>query len=228
MPITEQLPELTQNNLPKSNRRLKLVILLAGIMLVFACISVGGIAYTMRSQFCSSCHEMAPEYNTWKASAHDKIGCVDCHIEPGIFNLMKDKLGAMVQVYKHLTVSYDSPIEYPVEKKGLIKNEQCLKCHSVNRLYVLPGDLIFDHSPHLAQDIQCVQCHSGVAHGNITERKTSENAIIPFDDWNPKIGSEQVAPKFANPTMDTCVACHTKVGQGTACSTCHKDQKTKG
>ncbi len=217
------LSKLPRFDLSKTEDRLKLIILVSGIILVVGALGVGGIAFTMRSEFCSSCHEMAPEYTTWQASAHSQIGCTDCHIEPGVLNLMKDKMGAMVQVYKHVTKSYDSPIEYPVAHKGMIKNEQCLKCHSSNRQYSPSGDIIVPHDKHIAKGVQCVQCHSGVAHGNIAEREVSKASNIPFVQWTTTVAEQEMVPKFSRPRMDTCVKCHIERGVSTNCTLCHSD-----
>ena len=35
-------------------------------------------------QFCGTCHNMKPYYQSWKHSKHNKIACVECHISPGI------------------------------------------------------------------------------------------------------------------------------------------------
>ena len=217
------LNKLPKYDLSTTKDRMRLIILLSGVILVFGIVAAGGLAYTMRSEFCSSCHEMNPEYKTWQASAHSNIGCVDCHIEPGPINLMKDKIGAMVQVYKHVTVSYDSPIEYPVEHKGMIKNEQCKKCHSTNRQYSPSGDIIVPHDRHIAKGIKCVQCHAGVAHGLVAERGASMASEIPFDMWTSEVGAKQMAPQFSRPRMDTCVTCHIKEGQTTSCTKCHSE-----
>jgi nitrate/TMAO reductase-like tetraheme cytochrome c subunit len=217
------LSKLPKYDLSKTEDRLKLIVLLGGIILVFGALGVGGLAFTMRSEFCSSCHEMAPEYKTWQASTHSQIGCTDCHIEPGVINLMKDKMGAMVQVYKHVTVSYESPIEYPVEHKGKIKNVICLKCHSGNRQYSPSGDILVPHDKHIAQGVNCVDCHSGVAHGNVAEREVSKASNIPFEQWTSTVGQQQMIPKFARPRMDTCVKCHMERGQTTNCTKCHSE-----
>lgn len=217
--IISKLPKL---DLSRTEDRLKLIILISGFILVFGSLTVGGVAFTMRSSFCSSCHEMLPEYRTWQASAHSNIGCVDCHIEPGITNLIKDKVGAVVQVYKHVTKSYDSPIEFPWDHKE-IPNVVCLKCHSANRQYSLAGDIVVPHEKHIANHVECVECHKGVSHGLVAEREVSKASTIPFDQWTVSVGSEQMAPKFSKPKMETCVQCHLKKGVSTSCTKCHKE-----
>lgn len=216
------LSSLPKFNLSKTEDRLKLIILVSGFVLVFGSLTVGGVAFTMRSSFCSTCHEMTPEYKTWEASAHSNIGCVDCHIEPGLGNLIKDKLGALVQVYKHVTKSYDNPIEYPWGTKE-IPNATCLKCHSSNRQYSPSGDIIIPHNRHIAAGVQCVDCHKGVSHGMIAERGVSKATTVPFDQWTSTTGAEQMVPKFARPRMDTCIQCHMKRGQTTNCTKCHSE-----
>ncbi len=216
--IISKLPKF---DLSRTEDRLKLIILISGFILVFGSLTVGGIAYTMRSSFCSTCHEMQPEYATWEASAHSQIGCVDCHIEPGIVNLVKDKLGAMVQVYMHVTKSYASPIEYPATKE--IPNTVCLKCHSANRQYSPSGDIIVPHAKHIANGVQCVDCHKGVTHGLVSERGVSKASTIPFDKWTAAVGTQEMVPKFSNPRMDTCITCHIKRGVSTNCTACHSE-----
>ena len=219
--IKKILGKFSKFDLSKKEDKLKLVILIGGLIIVFGLAGVGAFAFTNRTDFCSSCHEMQPEYRTFQASAHSKIDCVDCHIEPGPINLIKDKVAAMVMVYKHFTKSYDSPIVYPVAKKGKIKNEQCFVCHSENRQDTIPANIIFSHDKHLAKGVNCVDCHSGVAHGKIAERGVSKASVIPFDKWTPAISAQQMVPKFSRPTMETCVQCHKQRNQTTSCTTCH-------
>ncbi|WML46921.1 NapC/NirT family cytochrome c [Neobacillus sp. PS3-34] len=79
--------EEDQNTLPSPPRyRYKLIKFMTLAVLFLALLtSVGfiGLETTSNSKFCSSCHEMKPEYYTWKASTHSEVDCVSCHIEPG-------------------------------------------------------------------------------------------------------------------------------------------------
>jgi len=186
---------------------IKPIFVISGSLLILGAFTVGGIAYTSRPSFCSSCHEMKPEFRTWQASPHNKISCVSCHVEPGISSLIKDKLGASVQVYKHLTGTAESTIVFPWGKKD-ISNETCLKCHSDKRESSPERELIVPHDKHLAKGISCVECHRGVAHGTIAERGVSNAEAIPHDQWTLDKGAKEMAREFSKPKMSNCIKCH--------------------
>jgi hypothetical protein len=40
---------------------------------------VGSYSYISTPTGCTTCHEMAPFYEDWKASAHQDIDCHTCH-----------------------------------------------------------------------------------------------------------------------------------------------------
>ncbi|MDA8441356.1 MAG: NapC/NirT family cytochrome c [Peptococcaceae bacterium] len=216
--MTSKIPKF---DLSKTEDKLKLIILISGFIIVVGAVMVGALEYTMQSSFCgNTCHEMRPEYTTWEASAHSQIACVDCHIAPGIGNLIKDKLHAMVQVYQHVTHTYSSPIKYPWDEET-IPNLVCLQCHSANRQYSPSGDIIIPHDKHIAKGVLCINCHKGVTHGMISERGVSKASVIPFDDWTVALAAKEMVPTYSSPRMDTCIACHVQRGEPTNCTTCH-------
>ena len=57
--------------------------------------SIGGIAVTNRSVFCSSCHEMKVQCTTWRMSSHKGVECEQCHLMPGMTNMVKSKISAL-------------------------------------------------------------------------------------------------------------------------------------
>lgn len=192
--------------------RLKLVLALALMSLA----SLAGIKATSTPNFCSTCHEMKPEFATWAVSAHQKIDCVTCHIEPGVINFVKHKIGALNQVKQHLGRSYLLPIELPHE----IKNEVCLGCHSLNREPTPSGDLKIPHRQHLDQDVSCTTCHRGVAHGQISEREQTIDGN--FARWTMVAGRAQMVRKFRVMEMKECLECHQSEQVTTQCEACHK------
>src|ERR1700719_1733920 len=88
---------------------------------LFFIIGFSGLKATSCSKFCSSCHEMTPEYYTWKASTHSEVDCINCHIEPGAKNLVKDKANGFIQIFDNFTNQYTAPIQMPKE----IPNSAC-------------------------------------------------------------------------------------------------------
>ena len=181
--------------------------------------AVGGLGLkaTSSSSFCSSCHEMKPEYYTWKASTHSEVDCVSCHVQPGAKNIAKEKAEGVVELYKKSTNTYTAPIQMPKE----IPNSACESCHNMNtREVTASGDLIIPHDKHLAKDIKCTQCHSGVAHGKIAERNVTFKS--DYSKWDTTLGKSMMSDiKFTRTKMETCMECHEAREVSTECKTCH-------
>lgn len=186
-------------------------------IVVFFSIGAVGVETTSTSDFCSSCHEMKPEYYTWEASSHSEVDCVQCHIESGVEEYAKAKANGLVEVYKKQTGKYIAPIRMPDQ----IPDESCEKCHNVyNREFTVSGDVIVSHTKHKEEDIKCVECHSGTAHGNIDDRKMTYKS--DYEKWDSTIGTSAMSDlKFVKPNMDTCIECHKAKEITTECSACH-------
>lgn len=195
--------------------RLKALILASGIIILIVLASAGVIKYTMTPQFCAKCHVMAPEYYTWEASSHAQVPCTRCHIKPGLGNLVIHKISAIKEVTLYFTGTYDRPIKM----SGKIIDGVCTQCHSPYRGITPSGDLIIPHDKHAAKKVQCVECHSGVAHGNIVARKMTEDGN--YQVWNKELGQQEMARPFSEPKMNTCLACHIKRNVTEACEACH-------
>lgn len=200
--------------------RLKLVKI-ATLTLLFLVIffSVGyiGMEGTSSSSFCSSCHEMKPEYFTWKNSSHAEVDCVACHTGPGFENLAKEKAGTIEQAIKKQMKLYEAPIRMPKE----IPDAACETCHNINtRSFTPSGDLIIPHDKHKTEGVSCMQCHSGVAHGKIADRKMTYQS--DYDKWDDLLGKRVMQEtKFIKPEMSTCMDCHKVRNAPLECTACH-------
>lgn len=214
---TPVIQQSKPNKPSAAEKRLKLIILISGLLLLILVLTVSGLRLTSTPTFCSSCHEMTPEYVTWEVSSHSQLACTNCHIEPGVKNFVVHKVKSLKQVYYHATKTYLLPIEVPEP----IKNEVCEQCHDMKtRVVTTSGDIKIPHDKHLAQDIACVDCHSGVAHGNIATRQ--ETIDGDFDRWTVAMGEAQMAHRFTIAKMQTCMECHKERKAATTCETCHK------
>lgn len=196
--------------------KLRLAILVVGIILIVGAAGLGVVNATSQSKFCSSCHEMTPEYVTWQASSHSQVDCINCHVGPGLGNLLKDKVGALSQIYQHVTDSYATPIEI----KEPIKNYICQDCHSPNRKVTVDKDIIIPHDRHEAAGVECVACHSGVAHGKVAERGLTKDKN--WSAWTVSTGAKQLQ-EFGEPQMETCMQCHQERKVSNSCNTCHRN-----
>jgi nitrate/TMAO reductase-like tetraheme cytochrome c subunit/nitrate reductase cytochrome c-type subunit len=211
-----------QTNLPPPPRfrykLLKIMTLTLFFLALFASIGFTGLKATSSSSFCSSCHEMKPEFYTWKASTHSEVDCVNCHVKQGVKNLANEKKEVIVDAYKKKMGTYISPIHMASQ----IPDSSCERCHNVNtREFTPSGDIIIPHVKHKNKGIQCVQCHSGVAHGKVADRKMTYQA--DYDRWDQKLGTAAMSDfKFIRPDMDTCMECHEARKATLQCKACHE------
>ncbi|MBO0961419.1 NapC/NirT family cytochrome c [Neobacillus sp. MM2021_6] len=211
--------EKTRLDPPRYRYKLiKIMTLALFFLVIFLALGFSGLKATSSSGFCSSCHEMKPEVYTWKASTHSEVDCTSCHTNPVLKELAKDKSKEAVE---NLIKQTSSTSAAPIRMIGEVPDSACKSCHDVSKRDVTPsGDLIIPHDKHMDKDIECSQCHSGVAHGKIADRKMTYQTDL--DKWDEEIGKEAMADlKFTRPDMDTCMECHKARKVSTECKTCH-------
>ncbi len=166
------------------------------IILVLIIGGAGGIAFTCRPQFCSYCHEMKPQIDSWKVSTHRNVNCIACHVEPGLVALLKDKLTvAPKSLFLKITGNYEKPINEESKLSEHMSNESCLQCHPMAREVTPSPGLIISHEAHKKINMKCAQCHNRVAH-NI---KGYENHL----------------------SEEYCFTCHNGVALKNNCELCH-------
>lgn len=181
------------------------------VALVFCIVVFGGgygvLSYTNSPTFCSNCHEMQPEYSTFTASSHNEISCVQCHIKPGFTNMITHKMKSMKEVYYHVT-----GVPEQIVQTEAVANENCLQCHSKNRLVTASGDLKVNHKGHIEKDIPCITCHAGVVHAKMAARGI--NVDEDRGEWTKENAEKLIEEKYLKPNMGTCIDCHDKVNKG--------------
>ncbi len=184
--------------------------LLLALIVIVAIALLSGVALkaTSTPQFCSSCHEMNPEYTTWQVTSHSKVACVTCHIPPGAVSLVKHKVASIRQLTEHIT----GDIPQPIVMREIIENSVCEQCHSSMRKVTPSGDIVIPHDKHLAQGLACVACHGGVAHGFVAERGLTDKK--DYDTWT--IAKADKVTKFdeTKTAMEVCLDCHEQVNRG--------------
>ncbi len=118
-------------------------------------------AYSQRSQFCGSCHEvMGEHYESWQGSTHAEAAeCLDCHSEPGWTGYYHSKVeGARnaLAFYLGIGKTDKSPPPGPAS---------CLRsgCHVEETLADAPGSGGYAHTTHI-ESVSCVQCHGDIGH----------------------------------------------------------------
>lgn len=200
-----------------AGKKSKLMIYFLGFLVLVGIAGLGGVKITSSPGFCTLCHEILPEYTTWKASSHSRVTCIKCHQRPGVRNFITEKKAAIGQLYRHFAQEFYLPIASP----QIIENSICLTCHNMKRPVTAKGDIKMNHQKHLNRKINCVECHSGVAHGRIAERQLTIDAA--WDRWNEAYAKVQMNPQFTSLQMKDCVNCHSIKKAPLNCETCHKE-----
>ena len=166
---------------------------------------------TESNKFCGSdCHEMLPYNQTWEASAHADVNCVECHIPPGAWNFAKTKFFAMREVYVHVMGQVAAPIQVTRQ----IPNEVCVNCHkkqvSGQHIMSLPGKKIHPIK-------------------NVIDISTLKMIKAP-DPTNPKHEIEIPDPNVPGKQLN-CASCHNPHSSDYGklfpvqriCNKCHKE-----
>ena len=201
--------------LPKTNKTLLLVFLL--ILVGVAALFWGTFQKTSQTSYCASCHVMKPEYYTLEASSHSKLACVECHVEPGVLTKVKYKLVSLEELFASLTGSYGIAITSTTP----IPDAACTQCHDMSTRTVTPsGDLNIPHDKHIQEGVHCVECHTGVAHGNIAEKRAT--FVTDDSQWDAATGKSFMSDLSSiRPSMDVCLNCHKARNAPLNCSACH-------
>jgi len=205
---------------------------------------------TSTPRFCGSCHIMLPYYQSWLASSHNKIACVECHIAPGVTSEFRKKYEALSMIAKYFTGTYSTNPWTEVE------DESCLQCHE-RRLLAgteIFDNVLFDHKAHLTEmkrqkRLRCTSCHSQIVQGSHIAVTASTCFLCHFKDqkFNENTARCTICHEIPDKIITRnnlvfnhgdvkrfgmqCVWCHAHVIQGNGevlkerCYTCHNDPK---
>ncbi|ODA41996.1 NapC/NirT family cytochrome c [Desulfosporosinus sp. BG] len=204
----------------KTKKKFLLIVLF--ILVGLAALFWGTFQKTSETSYCSSCHLMKPEFYTLQASSHSQLECVACHVEPGILTKVKYKLITVEELFATLTGNYGIAITSTTP----IPDATCTQCHDMNTRKVTPsGDLIIPHSSHTQAGVSCTECHTGVAHGNIAEKRAT--FVTDYGKWDESTGKNFMSDVSSiRPNMDVCINCHKVRNEPLNCSACHTTSMT--
>jgi NapC/NirT cytochrome c family protein len=110
-------------------------VLIFALLTVFNLALVGvasfrAVHYVETDAFCGrTCHTvMQPEYAAFQVSPHARVGCVRCHVGPGVPGFVRAKFGGLRQLMEVTLGTYPRPIPSPAY--GLRPaRETCERCH---------------------------------------------------------------------------------------------------
>jgi cytochrome c-type protein NapC len=167
---------------PPLGRLTKVLLLFGlGIMPIGVALTgnVAGFEYTLKRQFCSSCHVMLPYTEDAADPKSDSLAaihsrnksfggesCYTCHADYKIFGAMTTKLNGLKHMYYYVTQYADSGAYGEngprIHLYKPFKNESCTRCHSTTA----PNWLSVEDHGGMIEDLRagnasCVDCHGG-------------------------------------------------------------------
>jgi hypothetical protein len=115
------------------------IIFVAGTICFLILSAIGSFEafhLTESDEFCGKlCHQvMEPEYTAYQESAHERVGCVECHVGSGAGWYVKSKMSGLYQVYSVLFDKYPRPIPTPISSLRPAR-ETCEECHWTEKFY---------------------------------------------------------------------------------------------
>ncbi|WP_088188254.1 NapC/NirT family cytochrome c [Desulfosporosinus sp. FKA] len=151
----------------KAQRTVLIGLLVLVVLLVGA---YAGMHYTSRPQFCTSCHEIAPQVASWEKGPHKSVECLSCHAAPGNLGYIVRKVSSYKELYLHFTHQVPSQIQWTPHI------DACLYCHSgkdsaypnAKNITLAPGSAPnappISHQPMISGNVNCISCHGNVGH----------------------------------------------------------------
>ena len=122
-------------------------------------IGMGALHASGTKFFCSQCHSMKHEAETFAVSSHRELDCVECHLphdNDAHYLIEKGRTG-MVDMYHEIMRDYPNKIKLDADARKMV-SENCLRCHEATMSFV-------NTAPGGTQD-DCLKCHSRIAHGS--------------------------------------------------------------
>ena len=167
---------------PPLGRATKVVLLFGlGVMPLAVSLAgnIAGFEYTLKRDFCGSCHVMRPyvedaadRSSTSLASIHSRNStfghesCYTCHADYQIFGAMTTKANGLKHLYFYIT-EYANTGPYgeggkPIHMYKAFNNAMCTRCHSTE---APRWSSVEDHAGMLEDlrkgDAKCIDCHTG-------------------------------------------------------------------
>ncbi len=167
---------------PPLGRATKVVLLFGlGVMPLAVSLAgnISGFEYTLKRDFCGSCHVMRPYVedaadptSTSLASIHSRNStfghesCYTCHADYQIFGAMTTKANGLKHLYYYIT-EYANTGPYgeggkPIHMYKKFQNTMCTRCHSTE---APRWGSVEDHAGMLEDlrkgDAKCIDCHTG-------------------------------------------------------------------
>ena len=141
-PLSEPAWPRLDLNILETRRVLFFVIIATFISLVaLSFASQRAVEYSESQQFCGqACHQvMGPHFTAHQSGLHSRVGCVECHVEPGAEGFLRAKLHGTNQLRLAITNRYPRPLLSPAHEGRPNVYTSCEQCHWPDRFI---GDVV--------------------------------------------------------------------------------------
>ncbi|ABI57024.1 NapC/NirT family cytochrome c [Alkalilimnicola ehrlichii MLHE-1] len=140
------------------------------------------VAFTNTSEFCASCHSIAPAVEEWRESSHYanahgvRAECADCHVPDTLGATLAAKVRAINDIYHHFAGTIDTPEKFEERRPVLAQRVwdameaddslACRSCHSWDSMDLAQqsGRGGRNHREAMEEGKTCISCHQGVVH----------------------------------------------------------------
>jgi cytochrome c nitrite reductase small subunit len=168
------MPDLEPVNHSHLSVRSKLLLFVA-VMVFPAVLSLVTMSVSFQRaksvEFCASCHVMAPFVNDladrdsenlasmhWNNRWINKDPCYTCHTDYDFLGPVTAKMNGL----RHITAYYLMPAKAELRLYKPFKNQNCLKCHAEQPVYL--DNIIHEMSAEeiLSGETSCLECHESI------------------------------------------------------------------
>ncbi len=171
-----------------------------GRLIVFACLLVLLIVFGIpmyaarQSEYYRDFNGTKEYFATWKTSTHEKMSCIECHVEPGTKNRVVFVAKAVAEHYIGRVFPNATNLFHEPSRKA------CRECHTTYRVVSASGDLLVPHRAHIeVLKMSCADCHNALVH---TQNTKGVNT----------------------PSMEKCLKCHDGKEASAKCKSCHTEK----
>ena len=202
---------------PRAAHTRRWIGIAVAVALALIVLFAGTALYTDRPDYCSTCHEMRPYVDAWKAGTHKDVWCVDCHVNAGYPGRFAHKFEALGEVVAH----FRGDTLFPRANAPAIADTHCTGCHAqVTPKKPAAG---FDHAAH-QKKATCQACHPDAGHAVTDAALTAVGAfnpnVKPVGLGNATAGLGQGSANVPGHVTIGCTRCHDL--KKTGCPACHK------
>ena len=183
-------------------RLLKATLAGAGavVVLALAAVPTASLYYSSsRGEGCARCHEIRPNFDSWRHSSHRKVNCTECHASSLATNLRRVSKHARGQAPEQVHLQLDDALQMV---------ERCRSCHQAEFAQWKSGPhsttyaRIFMDPQHNKQRRlmdDCLRCHGMHFQGGIADVVSPVNTTGPWQLKDARLVNAPAIP---------CLACH--------------------